>query len=74
MPYGGLHLRATPGTVRSTKSTVLREALHHAFDNAAVPDDPAREARGHRTGEPRPATPCARFAQSFALAAPPRTG
>jgi hypothetical protein len=30
---------------RSTKSTVLREALHHAFDNAPEPDDPAREAR-----------------------------
>jgi transcriptional regulator of met regulon len=30
---------------RSTKSAVLREALHHAFGTAPEPDDPAKEAR-----------------------------
>ncbi|HEX7486626.1 MAG TPA: CopG family transcriptional regulator [Vicinamibacterales bacterium] len=30
---------------RSTKSAVLREALHRAFDTTPEPDDPAREAR-----------------------------
>ena len=30
---------------RRPKSALLREALHEAFGNAPLPDDPAREAR-----------------------------